>query len=192
MTPLEYLEKYGNPSKENIERLNNGEPVQYIVGSVSFYGNIIEVDSNVLIPRFETELLVEKSIQYIKELFGNKGYLNTKHSADKGLYMESTCHLTREMLQDLECKMNEISRELVKKIDEEVEVLQKEKPQAKINELAQPVISKYAKEAGVEEIDLFIDYMDHVALASKNMALNQEGEVMFDEGELEKPDFKLY
>ncbi|MGN0512827.1 MAG: hypothetical protein ACI4GD_01015 [Lachnospiraceae bacterium] len=88
--------------------------------------------------------------------------------------------------------MNEISRELVKKIDEEVEVLQKEKPQAKINELAQPVISKYAKEAGVDEIDLFIDYMDHVALTSKNMALNQEGEVMFDEGELEKPDFKLY
>ena len=36
-----------------------------------------------------------------KELFGNKGYLNTKHSADKGLYMESTCHLTREMLQEL-------------------------------------------------------------------------------------------
>ena len=36
MTPLEYLEKYGNQSKENIDRLNNGEPVQYIVGNVSF------------------------------------------------------------------------------------------------------------------------------------------------------------
>lgn len=67
MTPLEYLEKYGNPSKENIKRLNNGEPVQYIVGNVSFYGNIIDVDRRVLIPRFETEELVENTIKYIKK-----------------------------------------------------------------------------------------------------------------------------
>lgn len=67
MTPLEYLEKYGNPSKENIDRLNNGEPVQYIVGNVSFYGNIIDVDKRVLIPRFETEELVENTVKYIKK-----------------------------------------------------------------------------------------------------------------------------
>lgn len=67
MTPLEYLEKYGNPSKENIKRLNNGEPVQYIVGNVSFCGNIIDVDKRVLIPRFETEELVENTIKYIKK-----------------------------------------------------------------------------------------------------------------------------
>lgn len=67
MTPLEYLEKYGNPTKENIDRLNNGEPVQYIVGNVSFYGNIIDVDKRVLIPRFETEELVENTVKYIKK-----------------------------------------------------------------------------------------------------------------------------
>lgn len=67
MTPLEYLKKYGDASLENIERLNNGEPVQYIVGNVSFYGNIIDVDKRVLIPRFETEELVENTIKYIKK-----------------------------------------------------------------------------------------------------------------------------
>ena len=71
---LDYLKKYLSHDKldEGIELLRQGISSQYIVGSVDFYGNIIEVDSNVLIPRFETELLVEKSIQYIKELFGNK------------------------------------------------------------------------------------------------------------------------
>lgn len=88
--------------------------------------------------------------------------------------------------------MNEVSRELVKKIDAEVEDILKEKPEGKINEVAQPIISKYAREAGMDEIDLFIDYMDHVALTSKNMALNQEGEKMFDEAALDRPDLRLY
>ena len=49
-----------------------------------------------------------------RELFKNKGYLNTKHSADKGLYIESTYPLTREMLKDLEIKMNEIVKDNLK------------------------------------------------------------------------------
>lgn len=45
------------------------------------------------------------------ELFKKKGYLQTRHSADKGLYMEATCKLTREMVQDLETKMNEVVKD---------------------------------------------------------------------------------
>lgn len=56
----------------DIDRLLNGEPVQYIIGNVDFYGNKIFVNENVLIPRFETELLVEKTIKYIKKLFSKK------------------------------------------------------------------------------------------------------------------------
>ncbi len=66
MNDLEYLKKYykGN-IKDAIKRLNNGEPVQYIVGNVDFYGNIINVDRRVLIPRFETEGLVEIALNYL-------------------------------------------------------------------------------------------------------------------------------
>ena len=71
MDDLEYLKKYLDSSKleEGIKRLNNTEPVQYIVGNVDFYGNLLEINNNVLIPRFETEELVEKTIKYIKEYF---------------------------------------------------------------------------------------------------------------------------
>ena len=48
------------------------------------------------------------------ELYGKKGYLLTRYSADKGLYMESTCKLTREMLTDLECLMNEVVKSNLK------------------------------------------------------------------------------
>lgn len=75
MNELEYLKKYIHPEdnlEEAIKRLNNGEPVQYIVGDVDFYGNIIKVNKNVLIPRRETEELVEKTIERIKKIFPKK------------------------------------------------------------------------------------------------------------------------
>ena len=74
----DYLFKYLNDNNlldkldEYTDRLLTGEPVQYIVGNVDFYGNKMIVNNNVLIPRFETELLVEKTIKYIKNKFNDK------------------------------------------------------------------------------------------------------------------------
>lgn len=69
MTDIEYLKKYlpKEKLKEGLKKLKQGLPVQYIVGNVNFYGSILKVDKNVLIPRFETEFLVEKTINYAKK-----------------------------------------------------------------------------------------------------------------------------
>lgn len=75
MTEQEYLKKYLHPNdnyKEALKRLNNGEPVQYIVGDVEFYHHLIKVNKNVLIPRPETEELVEKTINLINKKFPNE------------------------------------------------------------------------------------------------------------------------
>lgn len=71
MKDIDYLKKYLKEEnlEEAIKRLEKGEPVQYIVGEVDFFGNIIKVNKNVLIPRFETEELVYKTIEYIKKYF---------------------------------------------------------------------------------------------------------------------------
>ncbi len=42
---------------------NKGMPLQYILGSTCFYGYDFVVDQRVLIPRFDTEILVQKAIE---------------------------------------------------------------------------------------------------------------------------------
>ena len=76
---INYLKKYikennlnNNYYNKYLKELEQGKPIQYIIGNVNFYGNIIKVDKNVLIPRFETELLVDKTINKIKKYFPNK------------------------------------------------------------------------------------------------------------------------
>lgn len=52
-----------------IQAIKNGTPLQYALGKINFYGIEYTINKNVLIPRFETEELVENTIQYIKKYF---------------------------------------------------------------------------------------------------------------------------
>lgn len=68
MEPFQML--WLNPFTDAIERKANGEPFQYITGEQYFYGRRFKVNEHVLIPRPETELLVEKLIEQIKLQYG--------------------------------------------------------------------------------------------------------------------------
>ena len=61
-------EKYRDNIEEVLDKLEAHYPVQYLIGNVEFLNTIIHVDERVLIPRFETELLVEKTIQKLKKM----------------------------------------------------------------------------------------------------------------------------
>lgn len=62
------VEKY----KEEVLMVKDNKPIQYVIGNVNFYGNIFKVNKNVLIPRFETEELVENTIFFVKKYFNER------------------------------------------------------------------------------------------------------------------------
>lgn len=51
------------------------EPLQYILGECEFMGLPLYVDHRVLIPRPETEILVEACIKHVKNIFGDQEIL---------------------------------------------------------------------------------------------------------------------
>lgn len=57
-------EIYDTDVSNIIQRVNNHEPLQYIFGEADFYGRKFEVDPSVLIPRPETELLIQEVLKH--------------------------------------------------------------------------------------------------------------------------------
>lgn len=60
-------EKFPNHYKELIKKVEDGYPIQYLLGTVVFLNALIEVNEHVLIPRFETEYLVEKVLKKVEK-----------------------------------------------------------------------------------------------------------------------------
>ena len=107
MNNIEYLKKYYKGNLDDaISRLNYGEPVQYIVGDVDFYGYNFLVNKNVLIPRFETEELIERTIKYINQ------YLNKDNLDIIDLGTGSGC-IAVTLSKELRCNVDavDISKE---------------------------------------------------------------------------------
>lgn len=70
---LNWTQTLSDPHRLELERLLQrklqGEPIQYIIGYQEFMGLPFKVDTRVLIPRPETELLVEEVIRRTRQLF---------------------------------------------------------------------------------------------------------------------------
>ena len=68
---VDELLKVSKDIESDYLKLKNKYPIQYLIGYVNFYGYKINVNDSVLIPRYETEYLVEKTIKYINKIFKN-------------------------------------------------------------------------------------------------------------------------
>lgn len=67
-----YLPHRSNPLTLFFEKLKEGVPLEYITGYAYFYRSLFKVTSDVLIPRSETEILVELASQEIQKNYRHK------------------------------------------------------------------------------------------------------------------------
>lgn len=67
-----YLPHRSNPITLFFEKLKEGVPLEYITGYAYFYRSLFKVTPDVLIPRSETEILVELAAQEIQKNYRQK------------------------------------------------------------------------------------------------------------------------
>lgn len=119
---LKSINKY---TQKNIKKLENDYPIQYLIGYVNFYGNKIIVNKNTLIPRYETEYLVEKLINYIKKYnFNNPKILDLcTGSGAIGLTIKKEIPISDITLSDISRKALKVSKKNAKHLNLNVNII---------------------------------------------------------------------
>jgi len=95
-----------------VERRAKGEPIAYIIGEREFYGLSFEVTPAVLVPRPETELLVEEAVKF---LAGRSSRCVLDLGTGSGCVAISIVHeLVRRGVRNVLCDAVDISPEALK------------------------------------------------------------------------------
>ena len=173
--------------KKEIEALEKNEPLQYVLGKVNFYGNEFYVDKRVLIPRFETEELVENTINYIKKFFtkpvdiidlgcgsGVIGLTLEKkvstNSVDLVDISKEALEVTHKNCEKLNSKANLIESDMLSSVEKKYDVIISNPPYIKTNEEIEDIVKNnephLALYAGEDGLDCYRKILKE---ASKNM-----------------------
>ena len=127
------IEKY----KKEVEAILNNEPMQYVIGNVNFYGNKFYIDKRVLIPRFETEELVENTIEYVNKYFDEPIDIIDLGcgSGNIGITLEKKLNVNKLDLVDISTDALEVAKINIKNLNSKAKILQ--------NDMLDNIINKY-------------------------------------------------
>lgn len=158
-----------NILKDVAERLS-GKPLQYVLGNADFYGYIFKVNERVLIPRCETEELVEKALKYIKkedkvlDLCTGSGAIavTVKKKSNCEVFAsdidENALELARENANDNQAEINFIRSDMFENVTEKFNVIISNPP--------------YIKTEDIKCLDRELSYEPYIALNGGQDGLN--------------------
>lgn len=201
---LKALKKYYKGDlKEAEELLKKNYPIQYLIGFVEFYNCQIEVNENVLIPRYETEYLVEKSINLLKTKNVKKGIdlctgsgaiaialaKNLKINMDACDISIKALEVAKKNALKNKVDINLFKKDILKdKIDGKYDFIISNPPYIKEWEYAsaetkyEPSIALYAKDNGLEFYKKILSFSKEI--------LNPNGIIIFEIGDTLNEEIK--
>lgn len=190
--------------KKEILALKDGKPLQYVIGNVNFYGNTFLVNENVLIPRFETEELVENTIRYAKEIFNGKAKildigcgsgvigLTLKQklpdsSVDLLDISKEALEVTRKNAESLGLDVNIIESDLFENINSKYDIIISNPPYIREDEEIEDIVKNnephLALYGGIDGLDYYRRILKDI-----EKHLNIPGLIAFEIGYLQKDD----
>jgi release factor glutamine methyltransferase len=100
--------------RESVKERIAGRPAKYIVGRTEFYSLPFKVDERVLVPRAETELLVERTIDLLEKMPGDPRPVVVELGTGSGavaVAVASRCRAPRYIATDISGRALEVARE---------------------------------------------------------------------------------
>lgn len=169
--------------KEMIKARKENYPLQYIIGDVNFYGQNFLVEENVLIPRFETEELVEKTLLKIKETFFSQNLKILDLGCGTGaigLSLKKKLKYPFVTCSDISIDAVNLCKKNAEKLNLEIDIIQSDLFE-KINQKYDLIISNPPYISKTEEIEaIVLNHEPHLALFAKDNGLEFYNRILKD------------
>lgn len=202
----EVSEEKVNLLKKEIKALEENKPLQYVLGHINFYGNDFYIDERVLIPRFETEELVENTIKYINKVFtepvdiidlgtgsGVIGLTLEKKVSTKSVDLidisKDALDVANINCEKLSSKANLIQSDMFQNVDKKYDVIISNPPYIKTEEEIEEIVKNnephLALYAGKDGLDCYRKILENISIHMKDKCL-----VAFEIGMTQKEEIK--
>lgn len=186
------LTKKENKEYRKIDKkLKKGQSIQYILKKANFYGKDFYVNKNVLIPRPETEYLVEKTNTLIKQTFKNKKINILDIGTGSGIIAITLKELNEKAnitATDISRKALKVAKKNVKRHNQKIKLIKTNLYQG-IEEQYDIIISNppYIDINSVNIEKKVKDNEPHIALFAKNEGLYYYDQILKNISNIIKP-----
>ena len=173
-----------NKYKKQVQLLSMGKPIQYVLGKINFYGFNFQINENVLIPRFETEGLVEETNKLIKKYFKKDNLkladlgtgsgvigitlkkLHPNFEVDLIDISKDALNVATKNAKSLNVDVNILKNDFLTSIDKTYDVIISNPPYIKENEQIEDIVKNnephLALYAGVDGLDCYIKILKDI------------------------------
>ena len=182
---------------KDLELLKEGLPVQYILGYTYFYKSKFIVNENVLIPRFDTEILIDETIKIINDYYNNETIkivdigtgsgciaISLKKEIDK-LDMYSI-DISKDALEVAkqnailnDTNINFIHNDLLNNINIKFDIIVSNPPYIDINENIDNLVKNNEPHLALFSDNKGLYHYEQILIQSKNN-LNKKGFILFE------------